>query len=294
MEPIKSKNVSRKMALKLRPLASMARRRNREVDAAGGLAGFVMLLGVLCMVVPAARGILLGIGVIVFGLAMFAGLLALANFLFRRAPSRQGIQIEIRTDSDLTAGEETHDRSSRPRTTEDLLAQLRAIDWFQFEKIVALAYRKLGFTVTRRGGANPDGGIDLLISKDGITWAVQCKQWKTWNVGVKAVRELLGAMTDARVDRGIFVTLCGYTGEAKLLAEKHRIEMLNETGLAGMLESVDAKYDPEVLALLMDGRKFCPRCEREMVLRTAKRGPGVGGKFWGCSSYPRCGYTMPA
>ena len=61
------------------------------------------------------------------------------------------------------------------------------------------------------GGANLDGGIDLLIEKNVIKKAVQCKQWRTWNVGVKAVREFLGALTDAKIEKGIFITLRGYT-----------------------------------------------------------------------------------
>ncbi len=32
----------------------------------------------------------------------------------------------------------------------------------------------------------------------------------------------------------------------------------------------------------------CPRCEAEMVLRTAKRGANAGKQFWGCSNYPKC------
>jgi predicted RNA-binding Zn-ribbon protein involved in translation (DUF1610 family) len=32
----------------------------------------------------------------------------------------------------------------------------------------------------------------------------------------------------------------------------------------------------------------CPKCGSEMVLRTAKRGDNQGGKFWGCSTYPKC------
>src|ERR1044071_830733 len=176
----------------------------------------------------------------------------------------------------------------------DLLEQLRKIDWFQFEKIVALTYRRLGYTVSRRGGANPDGGIDLLIEKDGIKRAVQYKQWRTWNVGVKGVREFLGALTDAKIEKGIFITLRGYTAEAKQLAEKHGIEILNETGLAGMLEKTDARFNTETLEVLKETRKFCPKCEREMVLRTARSGPGAGQQFWGCSGYPKCHYTMPA
>jgi ssDNA-binding Zn-finger/Zn-ribbon topoisomerase 1 len=32
----------------------------------------------------------------------------------------------------------------------------------------------------------------------------------------------------------------------------------------------------------------CPKCGREMILRTAKRGDNQGEKFWGCSRYPEC------
>jgi ssDNA-binding Zn-finger/Zn-ribbon topoisomerase 1 len=37
----------------------------------------------------------------------------------------------------------------------------------------------------------------------------------------------------------------------------------------------------------------CPKCGSSMVLRTAKRGPNAGGKFYGCSRYPNCKATIP-
>ena len=37
----------------------------------------------------------------------------------------------------------------------------------------------------------------------------------------------------------------------------------------------------------------CPKCGSSMVLRTAKRGPNAGGKFYGCSRYPKCKATVP-
>lgn len=37
----------------------------------------------------------------------------------------------------------------------------------------------------------------------------------------------------------------------------------------------------------------CPKCGSIMVLRTAKRGPNAGGKFYGCSRYPKCKATVP-
>jgi len=37
----------------------------------------------------------------------------------------------------------------------------------------------------------------------------------------------------------------------------------------------------------------CPKCGSPMILRTAKRGPNAGGKFYGCSRYPECEATLP-
>lgn len=38
---------------------------------------------------------------------------------------------------------------------------------------------------------------------------------------------------------------------------------------------------------------ICPKCGSKMVLRTAKSGGNAGGKFWGCSSFPRCRSVLP-
>lgn len=122
-----------------------------------------------------------------------------------------------------------------PASTTELLDQLQEIDWFQFEKIVALTYRKQGYSVARRGGASPDGGIDLVIEKNGQCRAVQCKHWKAWKVGVKGVREFLGALTDGGFKEGIFITLRGYTEEARQLAVKHHIQVVDRAELAAML-----------------------------------------------------------
>ena len=83
---------------------------------------------------------------------------------------------------------------AKPQTTDQFVERLRCIDWFQFEQLVALVYRKQGYVVSRRGGANPDGGIDLVTEKSGTRTAVQCKHWKNRDVGVKTIREFLGAL----------------------------------------------------------------------------------------------------
>ncbi len=35
---------------------------------------------------------------------------------------------------------------------------------------------------------------------------------------------------------------------------------------------------------------ICPKCGNKLVLRTAKKGPNAGNKFYGCSGYPGCKY----
>src|SRR6266567_1455756 len=270
----------------------MARRRKREDDWIGVVAQLVGLMVLLSLISPQVRQMISAVGLIAICFLCLAVVGLIGFGIYRFATRAQRVQVVDCKVAPVILRPSPLGQENRPQTSPDLIEQLQAIDWFQFEKIVGLVYRKLGYSVTRRGGANPDGGIDLVIEKDGQRLAVQCKQWKTWNVGVKAVREFLGALTDVGIPRGIFITLRGYTGEARLLAEKHGIEIVNEVGLAQMLESTDAKFDPETVAILRDDRKFCPKCEKELVLRTANKGPGAGQKFWGCSGYPKCRFTM--
>jgi restriction system protein len=108
------------------------------------------------------------------------------------------------------------------------------------------------------------------------------------------VREFLGAMTAENIEHGILVTLRGYTGDAVSFAKKHGIELVAEEGLISLLNSTGLQTDPESIRLLNDSRKFCPKCESEMILRTSKRGSNVGNQFWGCSAFPRCRFTFPA
>ncbi len=154
------------------------------------------------------------------------------------------------------------------------------------------AFRKNGYRVERRGGAHADDGIDLVIERDGVVTAVLCKRWKAWKVNPNTVRELLGTITGGHVPHGMILTLRGYTVPARVKAQEYGITIWGEAEILQLLRTVDAEFDPEMLKLLNDRRKYCPRCESEMVLRTAKRGPSAGGRFWSCTRYPVCKCTI--
>ena len=177
-------------------------------------------------------------------------------------------------------------------SSKQLVEEFRNLDWYQFEKIVALIYRKLGHQVERRGGANADGGIDLVLDPATKPVAIQCKHWKTWQIGVKAIREFLGALTAAGLRDGVFVALGKFTPDAATLATRHGIRLVDAADLAELVHRAGVQGDPELQAALTDPRKYCPKCERELVLRTATKGSNIGGQFWGCSGYPRCKYIL--
>ena len=162
---------------------------------------------------------------------------------------------------------------------------LGEIDWYQFEKFCAALLRSEGYTVERKGGAQPDGGVDLIATKDGEPMLVQCKHWKTWTVQERVIRELLGSMTHYQVKRGALYVLKGATRPAQTFAAQHDIHVADGRNLAERARSGLA--DSELTNLLSSRDHHCPKCESLMIWRTGNFTP-----FWGCSAYPRCRATL--
>jgi hypothetical protein len=251
----------------------VARSRSKSLD--GALIQLIALVLVECVFLPTFRTALFWIGVAIFVVFVVAAVWRVA-IRPKYLDSIQRDQLSATQSATVRIG------------PVDWTLNLNALDWYQFEKLVEAVYEQQGYSVERTGGANPDGGVDLTISKDGINIGVQCKHWKSWKVGVKQIRELLGALVDRGLSNGIFVTLQAYTLEAQEFASKHNIELVGEKQFLQMLESVEWKFNPAVQNVLLDERKICPKCEAEMVLRTATKGRNIGQQFWGCSTYPRC------
>lgn len=142
------------------------------------------------------------------------------------------------------------------RQKEAQLARMRtknywfSMDGHRFEKEMGKLYEKLGYcvTVTPESG---DGGIDLLLKKDGITSIVQCKAYKQ-PVPPEPVRALWGVRGDFRADEVILIALSGVTkaglefikargGRYKILDINDVIEMTMKVGIS----AVDSFSIPE-------------------------------------------------
>lgn len=178
------------------------------------------------------------------------------------------------------------------------IEQVRQLSWRQFESIVGEAFRRRGYTVMENAVDGADGGIDLVLRKDGAKYYVQCKQWKQTKVGVKPIRELYGVIAAGDAAGGFFVASGEYTNEALDFARKCEIELIDGRSLA---EMIALAREPEPFMDPTSRRResptvdpTCSECGGAMVLRKATRGPRAGLSFWGCCSYPRCRGTKSA
>ena len=166
--------------------------------------------------------------------------------------------------------------------------------WQEFEMLVGEVFRRKGFAVREIGGGGADGGVDLEISKDGMAYLVQCKQWKTQQVGVKPVRELAGLVATHAAAGGVFVSSGGYTEEAKAFAAKARIRLIDGDELHRMSKGISTaiNWETRLSAEPATGgnadKVVCPKCGSMMVRRVARNGVNAGKSFWGCSQFPRC------
>ena len=171
------------------------------------------------------------------------------------------------------------------------LETIRSMPWQEFELLVGEAFKRKGFEVKENGGGGADGGIDLVLNKNGKKSIVQCKRWKTFSIGVPLIRELYGVMTAERANDCIFVSSGNYTAEARLFAEGKPIWLIDGAELLDLVSSVQVQPNISQSSTIKQSQSAnpkCPLCGAEMVKRTAKKGANAGSEFLGCSQFPKC------
>lgn len=180
------------------------------------------------------------------------------------------------------------------------LDSLAAGGWCQFEQLVGEAFRRQGYAVEETGLGGADGGIDLILRKDGRRTLVQCKQWKRQQVGVSTVREMAGLLTHHGADAVKVVCVGGYTPDAEAFARGKPIELIGGERLLEMIRAAQAAPAsapasapaPAVLPPQMrqpaptsNATPACPKCSGEMVQRANR---ATREAFWGCKQFPKC------
>ena len=190
----------------------------------------------------------------------------------------------------------------RTRSRSSLLEQqrgletLRALPWTKFEQLVGEAFRRQGYRVEETGQGGADGGIDLLLSKDGAATLVQCKQWRSRQVGVSVVREMFGLMHHHRAAAVKIVCTGVFSSDCYRFAVGKPLELIDGDALHRLVAGVQATpLRTSVEARERDAQASaatapdCPRCSTPMVER---RNRTTGARFWGCPQFPRCQGTV--
>jgi restriction system protein len=140
--------------------------------------------------------------------------------------------------------EETIDgayRQVHAALAEELLGRLVERDDRFFEEVVLDVLVALGYGGSRpdaaeRVGRSGDGGIDGVIREDTLgldAIYVQAKKWAPERtVGAREIREFIGALQDVEATKGIFITTSSFSPDARELAHRRRIVLLDGLELA--------------------------------------------------------------
>lgn len=118
----------------------------------------------------------------------------------------------------------------------------------EFEALMTNLFEKMGLE-TRLTRASRDGGVDCVAWDMrpilGGKVVVQAKRYKNV-VGVAAVRDLFGALTNERASKGILVTTSHFGRGSEEFAHDKPIELINGSNLLYLLKEhagVDAKIE---------------------------------------------------
>jgi len=132
----------------------------------------------------------------------------------------------------------------RGSVVDDLLSRLLDRDDQFFEQVVLDLLVALGYGGSRRDaaervGRTGDGGIDGVIREDALgldAIYVQAKKWAIdRTIGPREIREFIGALQDVESAKGVFITTSSFSKEARELARRRRIVLLDGRELAGLM-----------------------------------------------------------
>ena len=118
------------------------------------------------------------------------------------------------------------------------IQQLDSLSGKEFENLIGQLLHKLRCSIDYQS-TGPDGGIDILATSEADLvsgcYIIQCKRYSK-KVGVAAVRDLVGVVSDQRANKGILITNAEFTKPALDFAKGNPIELIDGSTLSTLLE----------------------------------------------------------
>lgn len=295
----------------------MARYRRRKKNFAEEISGLAIIFLVAASYSVSFRKSLISFLLIAFFLAVVVAAVFILYKVMRSKTVKYEIEKQeppsrkVSTDRPLNKLEKDCEKSTPyPASAESVMGIVKrfapvvwtldlliSLEWKRFETVCTEYLRELGYDASEtRIGA--DGGVDIVVHKNGIEKPlaiVQCKAWSKQKVGVKPVRELYGLMAAEQVKNGMFITTGDYTNEALEFAKGKNLKLITGRRLLEVIKDLPPERRERLLSLATEDdftTPTCPRCGIKMTVRNSSKGRSAGGKFWGCLNYPRCRSTL--
>jgi len=117
-------------------------------------------------------------------------------------------------------------------------ALLSSLNPYRFEHLIDALYMEMGYSTTLTQMTH-DGGRDIIAEKSGAAkrekLLIQCRRSRH-NIGVDAVRSLLGIVSNEKATKGVLVCTSRFTPSArKLEKENSRLELIDHEDLQQLL-----------------------------------------------------------
>ena len=115
---------------------------------------------------------------------------------------------------------------------------IRQLDWRQFVHLVAEGYRRARHEVIVTGDRSDDG-VDLVVSRAGGRWFVQCKHWRAYRVDRAVVRALYGRVAAHGATGGVLLTCGVVDAETQEFADRVGVQLVGASAINDLI--VDGK-----------------------------------------------------
>jgi restriction system protein len=156
-------------------------------------------------------------------------------------------------DTDETSEYDEIRRNLESQSQEFIKDRIKGLDWEEMQEFVAGLLRALGYK-TRVVPPGPDRGYDILASPDGLGLEepiirVQVKH-RSDAIGAPELRSFIGALRQG--DKGLYVSVGGYTREARYEADRASIPvtLLELSDLGSLYVENYKKIDSATRALI--------------------------------------------
>lgn len=119
-------------------------------------------------------------------------------------------------------------------------------DGWKFENYTANLLKKLGYSNVKVTSGSGDYGVDVLASKSGIKYAIQCKLYSN-PVGNKAIQEIYSGKDFYKCDAAVVITNSTFTKAAIQLARSLNVTLIDRSALISLLKQINKNNKENIL-----------------------------------------------